>query len=333
MPSEERNGELANRQEATMEPSFDTLAKELANGTVSRGKALRLMGAALVGGALASIPGVAWAARCPSPRIRCAGQCCAAGVTTCQGTGKNKTCGPVPCPAGQELCNVVGDPAQGQCVTNTCQIQGMVYNPASCDCECPPGQGICNNACVPVQCAVGQFFNETTCQCENVQVVSNCCVCGDPTNPSNTGCGSNFRGDEAACQAFCAGYSQYTFMANATCATLSDSTWPGVCQNQGQVCKSNVTGCPSGTNECINGSGTSQCVYPCPSGTNLDPFDCTCKNGGCSTDADCPFDQVCTNGTCGGGGCKCRTVECNGLCVNECTQGQTLNPTTCLCEG
>ena len=39
--------------------SFDDLARGLASGTLSRGKALRLMGAALVGGALASVPGIA----------------------------------------------------------------------------------------------------------------------------------------------------------------------------------------------------------------------------------------------------------------------------------
>jgi hypothetical protein len=37
--------------------SFDDLAKGLASGEVSRGRAIRMMGAALVGGALASIPG------------------------------------------------------------------------------------------------------------------------------------------------------------------------------------------------------------------------------------------------------------------------------------
>ncbi len=41
------------------EATFDELAKGLAVG-VSRRKALRLMGAALVGGALASFPGAAW---------------------------------------------------------------------------------------------------------------------------------------------------------------------------------------------------------------------------------------------------------------------------------
>jgi hypothetical protein len=79
------------------ESSFDELAKRLASGEVSRGRALKMMGAALVGGTLASIPGMAFAANpCPSPRIKCRGQCCAPGVTSCEGTGKNKTCAAPP---------------------------------------------------------------------------------------------------------------------------------------------------------------------------------------------------------------------------------------------
>jgi hypothetical protein len=42
------------------EGSFYELAKGLASGNFSRGTALRIMGAALVGGALASFPGAAW---------------------------------------------------------------------------------------------------------------------------------------------------------------------------------------------------------------------------------------------------------------------------------
>jgi hypothetical protein len=43
------------------ERSFDELASGLASGTLSRRRVLRLMGGALVGSALASIPGMAWA--------------------------------------------------------------------------------------------------------------------------------------------------------------------------------------------------------------------------------------------------------------------------------
>jgi hypothetical protein len=49
------------------ERSFDELSRALASGSLSRRKALRLMGAALVGGALASIPGIAGAAPRPKP--------------------------------------------------------------------------------------------------------------------------------------------------------------------------------------------------------------------------------------------------------------------------
>ncbi len=42
------------------EGSFYELAKGLPSGNFSRGKALKIMGAALVGGALAAFPGAAW---------------------------------------------------------------------------------------------------------------------------------------------------------------------------------------------------------------------------------------------------------------------------------
>ena len=58
------------------ERSFDELARGLASGSISRGKALKLMGAALVGGVLASSPGVALAApTCPTGEVRCRGKC------------------------------------------------------------------------------------------------------------------------------------------------------------------------------------------------------------------------------------------------------------------
>jgi hypothetical protein len=54
------------------ERSFDELAVGLSSGTLSRGKAIKLMGAALVGGVLASIPGIAEAA----PPLKEAGRKC-----------------------------------------------------------------------------------------------------------------------------------------------------------------------------------------------------------------------------------------------------------------
>ena len=46
---------------SAVDTSLDNVARGLADGTLSRGRALRLMGAALMSGALASIPGIAWA--------------------------------------------------------------------------------------------------------------------------------------------------------------------------------------------------------------------------------------------------------------------------------
>src|ERR671921_402224 len=74
---------------AREEGFFDELARGLADGTLTRGKALRLMGAALVGGSLASLG------------IREAG----ADPPGCKRLGKNCTrdtqcCGNLVCPSG-----------------------------------------------------------------------------------------------------------------------------------------------------------------------------------------------------------------------------------------
>jgi hypothetical protein len=189
--------------DATDASSFDDLAKGLASGTLSRRKALRMLGAAVVGGALASFPGMAWAAKpagCPSG-VKCKGQCCAVGATCAKGAG-----GACACPTGQIVCG-------GACVTNTCPKPGEAFNPVTCQCECsstgevlcngacvsntcsgdtvfdpntcqcecPTGQVLCDNACVSDVCEAGQTFNQSTCQCE---VITSTCVPG--TNPCCT---------------------------------------------------------------------------------------------------------------------------------------------------
>jgi hypothetical protein len=82
--------------EEPRESAFDALARGLASGTISRGKALRLMGAALVGGALASIPGVALGVvpPCPSGTSICGpGRfCCEEGFCCKGGGGKPQCC-------------------------------------------------------------------------------------------------------------------------------------------------------------------------------------------------------------------------------------------------
>ena len=93
----ERMGHMSEQESRHTNPggSFDELAKGLAGGTLSRGKMLKMMGAALFGGAVASIPGVALAkpkpgrctknAHCPAGQTCVGGQCQAAGCVV--GTG------------------------------------------------------------------------------------------------------------------------------------------------------------------------------------------------------------------------------------------------------
>jgi hypothetical protein len=110
------------------ERSFDALATEMANGSLSRSRALKLMGAALVGGVLASIPGIAEAAPKPKPPgkkckrdSQCRNGLCLSGVCsgtfTCHRCPEGCLCAVLPdgsttcfsCPGGECLLRLVTD--------------------------------------------------------------------------------------------------------------------------------------------------------------------------------------------------------------------------------
>jgi hypothetical protein len=169
MSAEDRNGQVSTDEECTdcttRERSFDALARGLANGSISRRKALRMLGAALVGSALASIPGVALAkpppGTCKELGFKCAAntECCSKNcIKNPQGNGK--ICG---CPTNQTLCG-------NRCIT--CNNTGEIVNPATCQCECPTGKSLVNGTCVATcifegqcvgpNCGVGCFCRETT---------------------------------------------------------------------------------------------------------------------------------------------------------------------------
>jgi hypothetical protein len=138
----------------TVESSFDELARGLASGNLSRGKALRLVGGALLGAALASVPGVALAdddCRSFGRRCRRDSQCCS---RNCVRRGDEKVCG---CPEGKTRCG-------GRCVAKC--TGGQTLDPETCECGCPSGQVPCNGNCVSGSCPGGQTLNTTTCQCE-----------------------------------------------------------------------------------------------------------------------------------------------------------------------
>jgi hypothetical protein len=87
MPKEE------NEPNPTRGHSFDELAKGLASGSVSRRQALRLMGGALLGGMLASIPGLAQAV--PRGPICASGVQCLTSQECCVGSTLFTCCGGV----------------------------------------------------------------------------------------------------------------------------------------------------------------------------------------------------------------------------------------------
>ena len=65
-----REQALSSKSASWEQHSFDDLAKGLASGTLSRRKASKFMGGTLLGGLLASIPGVAWATHNPGHESR-----------------------------------------------------------------------------------------------------------------------------------------------------------------------------------------------------------------------------------------------------------------------
>jgi hypothetical protein len=159
-PSSGRMDQMSERENrhTNREGSFDELAKGLAGGTVSRGKALRWLGAALFGGAVASIPGVALAK--PKP-----GKCT-----------KDKQC-----PAGQGC-------VDGQCVSSTPTCEpGAIFLPQSCNpggtCACPTGF-----SCQPVSASISWCVSDIRCNdAANCPLGTTCCP-GDPCCGSYSCC-------------------------------------------------------------------------------------------------------------------------------------------------
>jgi hypothetical protein len=198
-----------------VETSLDELAKGLASGRVSRSKALRLMGGALVGAALASVPGVAWAA--PGGNSACArfctqnfpsgperGECTSQGA---QGGGQCYECtpgiGPGPnfvvpeCPGGAEF-NTEACQCEAPCPPCT---PPMVPNPDNCQCECsPPGPSQCNN----VVCAPGQVCINLQCVPPDPDRVCTAETFGPGCNGDETCfCGRDYANQPACYQTTC----------------------------------------------------------------------------------------------------------------------------------
>jgi hypothetical protein len=123
--------------------SFDELASGLASGTLSRGRALRLMGAALVGGTLTSL-GIGEAAADP-PGCKRAGKRCKNDTQCCSGLlcDTNGTC--ATCRSDGGSCT-----SNSQCCGGFC-TEGVCEGPNLVSCLCQDGSPL--HECSSIDCA------------------------------------------------------------------------------------------------------------------------------------------------------------------------------------
>jgi hypothetical protein len=255
MASEDHNGEVVSTEgecpdcsTTARERSFDELAKGLANGKLSRRGMLGMLGGALLGGALASIPGVARAAKpgCASG-VTCKGKCCPVGATCAKGAGGGCTC-----PTGQTVCS-------GQCVSLTTN-----QNCGSCGNACSGGKTCQSGACA---CPQGQTACGGVCR-DLATDVANCGQCGNACAQ-----GASCVGGQCACPSgleLCAGTNRCVQGCSATSGEVfNPTTCQCECPTGTTLCNGNCVDLQSDANNC------GQCGNTCPS-------DQSCVSGTCS---------------------------------------------------
>ena len=150
---------------------FDDLARGLADGSITRGKALRLMGAALVGGALGSV-GIGEASADPPGCKRngkhctrneqcCSGYCsggsCQAQTTTTTTTTSTTSTSTTPgCMPLGGTCGSNGECCTGRCASDTCAE------------PCPSDRVLVSNGTCAIPCtSVDECPGFPSCACLN----------------------------------------------------------------------------------------------------------------------------------------------------------------------
>ena len=248
MPTEGHHRDHPTQVDTTIDHSIDSLARELAHGNLSRSQMLRRTGTVLLGVALASIPGVAWAARPPGLGPSGGKGCREVGQTRCKGACVFLSSDPSNCGACGNAC-----PAEYVCVNGTCQqCANITLTRCSGKCtdlsEDPNNCGACGNVCsAEMACRGG------TCICDDFPYNDNCagtCVnlSGDPNNcgacgnvcPPTQGCQDGVCGcicpSPEFCTADCGG--------DGICVSLRNNN--NNCGTCGNVCPPG-TGCAFST--------------------------------------------------------------------------------------
>jgi hypothetical protein len=137
----------------TSNRTFDELARGLASGSITRGKALKLMGAALLGGTLASVVGIGEAAADPTGCKR-NGKHCKRDNQCCSGhCSSSGTCGvrPVGCASNGVRCGSASVCCSGHCESTNAGPANFTFccaevlSPCSQATDCCGSDTICSN--------------------------------------------------------------------------------------------------------------------------------------------------------------------------------------------
>jgi len=292
------------------ESSFDELAKGLASGTISRGRALKMLGAALVGAVLASGRGAALAdTQCKPLRKKCNNnaQCCSSNcIEDPQGSGK--VCG---CAAGQTLC-----PGNNSCVQNC--PPGEALDPSTCRCnqcqnasECPTPDNECQRAtCTNGLCGVENVPDGTSCDDLNPCTTNDVCAAGVCAGTLTEGC-VRCQGDPDCesvpvdlCHRAICGAGGFCVVENRPDGTTCDDGNPCT---EGDVCTAGVC---AGTQigDCVRCQNDVDCsgiaVDQCHEAVCTQAGVCVTQNKTdgtpCNDAHACTENDVCTAGVCAG---------------------------------
>jgi hypothetical protein len=189
--------------------SFDELAKAMASGTVSRRKALRLMGAALVGGTLASLGiGEAAADLCKRNGKVCKKntQCCS-GNCSKSGTSSSGTCADAPptCGAIGATCSVNTDCCSGRCASGVCAepcpSDRVLLSNGSCARSCTSVNECLAAGCDPTHTDCEVEFGTGASYCRNSGGLSDCT--STAACPTGQFCVSTPNPEEGVCATVC----------------------------------------------------------------------------------------------------------------------------------
>ena len=155
------------------ERSFDELARRLTSGDMSRGRVLRLMGAALVGGALGSL-GIGEASADP-PGCKRNGKACKKDTQCCSGNCSGGTCAAA-CTSDGGACTTNGECCSDNCSDGFCCPSGSVgLSNGTCAVPCTADEQCLAAGCDPTatQCEP-EFGGGGAAYCRNSGALAEC---------------------------------------------------------------------------------------------------------------------------------------------------------------